>query len=396
MLITEEVFEAFLRCETKSYLYSKGALGTNTEFSDWRRHVREKFKQRGWERLRSTVRDDEWYVGTLPPRALQNCRYRVIIDCTVALPELHSRLHALERSSSSRSKFGHPYTPIRFIPSEKVTTVDKLLLAFDAVALSRISHEIPQVGKIIHGSQYATATVPLAGLLDKVRPLLDSVSAQTGKATPPPLVLNRHCAECEFQSRCRQIAMEKDDLSLLSTICDKERRKYNANGIFTVTQLSYTFRPRRRSSPALPKHQPALRALAIRKNQIHVLGTPALNLSGTPVYIDVEGDQDRSFYYLIGLRIGSGASAVQHSFWANDRADERAIWADCLHVLGAINNPQLVHYGNYETQFLKRMTSRYPGIGDSTFLNQLISSAVNLLSVIYGQVYFPTYSNSLK
>ncbi len=30
------------------------------------------------------------------------------------------------------------------------------------------------------------------------------------------------------------------------------------------------------------------------------------------------------------------------------------------------------------------------------FLNQLASSAVNLLSVIYGHVFFPTYSNSLK
>jgi len=396
MLVTEKVFEAFLRCETKSYLYSKGALGTNTEFSDWQRHVREQFKQAGWERLRSTVRDDEWCVGTPPRQALQNCRYRVIIDYTVALPELHSRLHALERSSSSRSKFENPYIPIRFIPSEKLAPVDKLLLAFDAVALSRTSHKIPRVGKIIHGGKCLTATVPLAGLLDKVRPLLASISTQTGKDMPPPLVLNKHCAECEFQSRCRQIAVEKDDLSLLSTIGDKERRKNNANGIFTVTQLSYTFRPRRRSSPAPPKHQPALRALAIRKNQIHVLGTPALNLSGTSVYIDVEGDQDRSFYYLIGLRIGSGGSAVQHSFWANDRADERGIWADCLYILGAINNPQLIHYGSYEKQFLKRMTSRYPGIGDAMFLNQLASSAVNLLSVIYGHVYFPTYSNSLK
>ncbi len=169
-------------------------------------------------------------VGIPPRQALQNCRHRVIIDYTVALPELHPRLHALERSPSSRSKFENPYIPIRFIPSEKVIPVDKLLLAFDAVALSRTSHEIPRAGKIIHGGQYATATVPLAGLLDKVRLLLDRVSAQTGKATPPP------------------------------TIGDKERSKNNANGIFTVTQLSYTFRPRRRSFPALPKHQPALRA----------------------------------------------------------------------------------------------------------------------------------------
>jgi hypothetical protein len=70
--------------------------------------------------------------------------------------------------------------------------------------------------------------------------------------------------------------MQKDDLSLLSTLTEKERKKQNARGIFTVTQLSYTFRSPRRSPRTLPKHQPALKALAIRKNQIHILGTPAV------------------------------------------------------------------------------------------------------------------------
>lgn len=36
----------------------------------------------------------------------------------------------------------------------------------------------------------------------------------------PDLVLNRHCAECEFQSRCRKLAVEKDDLSLLAGMSD--------------------------------------------------------------------------------------------------------------------------------------------------------------------------------
>jgi len=114
------------------------------------------------------------------------------------------------------------------------------------------------------------------------------------------------------------------------------------------------------------------------------------------VYIDVEGDPDRDFYYLVGLRIGSGDSVVRHSFWANDLADERGMWEDCLRVLRKIENLRLIHYGSYETQFLKRMRTRYPNIEGSSFLGHLISSALNLLSVIYAHVYFPTYSNGLK
>jgi predicted RecB family nuclease len=45
---------------------------------------------------------------------------------------------------------------------------------------------------------------------------------------------------------------------------------------------------------------------------------------------------------------------------------------------------------------LKRMRTRYPDIESPSFLGYLFSSALNLLSVIYAHVYFPTYSNGLK
>ena len=33
--------------------------------------------------------------------------------------------------------------------------------------------------------------------------------------------------------------------------------------------------------------------------------------------MDVEGLPDHDFYYLIGLRVGNGESAVQDTMWAN-------------------------------------------------------------------------------
>src|ERR1035437_4811476 len=212
MLITEETFEAFLKCETKSHLYFQRAVGVQSEFSEWQRNLRQKFKETGWERLRSTVREDQWYVGTPALQSLEDRRYRFIIDYTVALPEIHSRLHALELMRSARDRF---YIPLRFVPSEKLSIYDRLLLAFDAFALSQTCGKTPHVGRIIHASQYATVTVPLAGLLDKVRLVLGNMAAQQASTTAPPLVLNKHCAEGEFRSRCRQTAIEKDDLSLL-------------------------------------------------------------------------------------------------------------------------------------------------------------------------------------
>ncbi len=90
-------------------------------------------------------------------------------------------------------------------------------------------------------------------------------------------------------------------------------------------------------------------------------------------------------------------SFIQHSFWANGITDEKEIWISFIETLAKIENPQLIHYGRYETVFLKRMKVRYGGAVESpTFFDHLVEKSVNLLSVIYAQIYFPTYSNGLK
>jgi predicted RecB family nuclease len=273
-------------------------------------------------------------------------------------------------------------------------------LAFDALAIRHVTGRLPRSGKLVHGSQFRTVTVPLAKPLAIVESALTKVRTQQASRAAPPLVLNKHCPECEFRSRCREVAVEKDDLSLLANMTAKERQKLNGKGIFTVTQLSYTFRPRRRQAfggSNAARHESALKALAIRKDRTHVVGAPDFNLSEGTVYLDVEGVPDIGFYYLIGLRHRGIDGDVQHSFWADTLSDEHEIWASCLRTLKLIDGPRLVHYGSYETVFLKRMQERYESLPeDKAFLDRLIASAVNILSLTYAQIYFPTYSNGLK
>jgi predicted RecB family nuclease len=206
--------------------------------------------------------------------------------------------------------------------------------------------------------------------------------------------------------------MERDDLSLLSAMADKERAKWNAKGISTITQLSYGYRPRRRkrtrpdadrsAKPArraapVVKNDHQLKALAIKKNQIHIVGAPSLRFDGTPIFLDVEGMSDRDFYYLIGLRYECGCEQVERSFWADGLDDERVIWESCLRELKAIPNVQIVTYGAYERRFLRHMKERYVSATDEMqFVDHLIETAVNLVGCIYGKIYFPTFSNSLK
>ena len=105
---------------------------------------------------------------------------------------------------------------------------------------------------------------------------------------------------------------------------------------------------------------------------------------------------DRGFYYLIGVRITNGESVVQHSLWADTVEDEGKIWRELLSILETVEKPVLVHYGSYETEFLKRMSERYGGPTQEISDNSKDQKVINLLSVLSEQVYFPTHSNSLK
>jgi predicted RecB family nuclease len=310
-----------------------------------------------------------------------------------------TRLHAAERVFSEGNGKAAQFIPIRFIFANKLGNDDRLLLAFDAFVFSAALGREIALGKIVYGDNHATLKVKASTLAGEVRKRLAKITALLSSPTPPDLVLNRHCSACEFQARCRREAIEKDDLCLLAGMSEKDRKKLRSKGIFTVTQLSYTFRPRRRPKrlrDKKEKYHHSLKALAIREKKIHIVGTPELKIEGTPVYLDVEGLPDRDFYYLIGVRIGNGESAIQRSLWADTVEDEGRIWREFLGIIETVGKPVLIHYGSYETTFLRRMCERHGEPVDDSVAAGGVASPVNLLSVIFAQVYFPAFSNGLK
>ena len=105
----------------------------------------------------------------------------------------------------------------------------------------------------------------------------------------------------------------------------------------------------------------------------------------------------RDFFYLIGLRYQKHGKTVERSFWADEPEDELSIWHQFLRALGEIDNPRLIHYGAYESRFLKLMRERWQAADDGgALIERIADGSTNLISSIYGKIYFPTYSNSLK
>jgi predicted RecB family nuclease len=395
--ITPNLLEAYRMCPTKCWLRSAGEQITDRTGAQYTLAEDESYRAVAIDLMFSGT-DEIECMRSPDADSLKAGTWRVATDVLAQTPHLESRLHAVE--SLPLEGRGDParLIAIRFVAANKLTKDARLLLGFDALVLSLILGRDVSHGKIIHGDNHATVNVNTQALVVGVQKHIETITALLSNPSAPDLVLIPHCAECEFQARCRKTATENDDLSLLSGMTEKERRKLHDKGVFTVTQLSYTFRPRRRPRRlrARPeKYRHTLRALAIRQKKVHILGNPELRIEGTPVYIDIEGIPDRDFYYLVGLRFGSGDSVAQYNFWADGVEGERKIWTEVLDILTKIENPVLIHYGSYETVYLRRMSDRY-GLSLVPAVVSALSNPVNLLSVIFAQVYFPTLSNGLK
>jgi hypothetical protein len=214
----------------------------------------------------------------------------------------------------------------------------------------------------------------------------------------PTLILNEHCQHCPFQKRCHTQAIEEDNLSLLRGMPRTEIMRLKRRGIFTVHQLSYTFRPRRpkkrAKNPAHP-HYFALQARAIRENKVFVHGSLELAIQKTRVYMDFEGTPDNQSYYLVGLVVCQEHATTEMSFWSDCDKDEIENFITMLNWLKQYAQFSFVHYGSYEIRALKRMKNRLPAEYASQ-IDCIIKQSINMLSPIFLHIYFPTFSNSLK
>jgi len=410
--ITASEFAAYLKCPMKGHLLGAGEPAPRAFFTEIEAQISSTYKAALVKQTSSVVSAGELLRWDQLPRERDNKAISRHIDCDTVMYDLELAPRHPKSLTSQTPLASASYLPVLLSPWEKLSPSDSLVVCFGALALSQATGILPSAGLLIYGASPRRRNVKIGDHLTQTRQIIEAIRALRRERLPPPLILNRHCAICDFQQRCRDLAIERDELSLLSSLTVKERTKYAAQGVVTIAQLSYGYRPRRRkrtrpdaersartaksAKPAF-KNDHKLRALAIKKRQIHVVSSTPMKLDGIPVFLDVEGTSDSDFYYLVGLRYESGSKWVERSFWADDPDHERLMWQNCLQALKAVGEAQTISYGAYETRFLKRMRERYKlPAGDMEIVDRIIATSVNLVSYIYGKIYFPTYSNGLK
>src|SRR5260370_5066792 len=237
--------QASLQCETKSYLDFRGGSGSADEYSilSARLDARHRANAFQWLAAQSTTAGVRHYNGS----RLENLAtgHAMILDAVGGADGLETHFHGLQRVPGDSRLSPYSYRPIRVYRHLQPSSAVRLLLAFDALVLGHLQGLSPDDGVLICGPAFSRIRVRLQTYRESLSSVLTRLRRQIASDNEPLLTLNRHCDLCEFKQPCRVNAVAADNLTLLKGMTAKEMARHNSKGIFTVNQLSYTFRARR-------------------------------------------------------------------------------------------------------------------------------------------------------
>lgn len=390
MKVTRRVIEGYIACKYKGYLLISGKSGQLHDLEIVRTELQEAYGPQATAALVAKCRKSS-------PATTPDLRsgHELILGPTLEDDQTAFAFDALRRLDGESALGPFHYGPVLFWHRDSVTAAETRLLAAGGLILARHQGVQPKTGTLVCGSSCTVRTVKLTNHYRAVQNLLDSALAMASDSAAPTLRLNDHCGVCEFRDDCRRQALESDDLSLLGKITDKQINDYRQKGLFTVTALSYTFRARR-GKLVHPKCRPRslpLHALAIRQQRILVVGKPTFPTADVRIYFDAEGDPERKFNYLLGLLIVKDGKEELISLWADDPSQQINLFNQFLEIVGRYPKYTLFHYGTYESALLRQMRAV---VRNKRAVGAVMAASVNILAPLFSDVYFPTFSNSLK
>jgi predicted RecB family nuclease len=404
MQITENLFLAYCQCPYKAFLKSRGEVGQFVDYEVIQKEADARFKDQAIERLLRRQTEDQVIKDPASLQLAVKSGVTFIFGARVEASDVALRFDVLELQVGRDGDGRAVYVPVGFSHRNKLTREDSLLAAFHGIILAEaLGQPVPFV-KVVHGPGCSTSKIKLVGptgitrLVKDARQLLDRLRKQIESTSSPLMILNSHCPSCEFKARCRSESVNRDDLSLIRGMSEKEILAQRRRGINTVTQFACTFRPKSiglKSSKPLKRHLHALQALAVRDKKVYVVRAPEIPAKTTRVYLDVEGMPDREFYYFVGILAEKDGQCSAQSFWADDETEEQAIWVKLLDLLRVLGDCTIFHFGSYERVYIKKMLRKY-GSPDTPFPGTWDLALFNVLGAIRTNVYFPVYSNGLK
>jgi predicted RecB family nuclease len=384
MQITNEILLSFIHCPYKAYRKCKSEIG---EMSDYEKTFNElKYFQKLL--FSETLSSEKKLIKTQSIGNHFTFKDGTLLDPIFSNSNIEIILDGIEFIGKNKA------IPILITPFEKITRTDKLFVSLQAAHIQSEFHFQVESCKIVYSKNLKQTKFRLTSFSKAIKNNINELNKILTQSNHPIFYRNNHCKICEFQNCCLEKLKERDDLSLLTGLRPKEILQKNNRGIYSVRQLSYTFRPKK-NPHRKRKYIPELKALAIREGKTFIQEIPNIAISQNEIFLDIEGVPDRNFYYLIGVIIKTNDLEKTYSFWANNENEEEIIFIEFVTLLQSLNEYTIYHYGSYEIQALQRISKKIPQEYKTT-ITKIIENSFNLLNIFTHNIYPPTYSNSLK
>jgi hypothetical protein len=149
MIITKEVFKAYLECPRKAYLKKSALLYEPTKFGMWKNDLQNKQRQAGLDFLQKQTRGKRKKIP-MPTESVMDGSV-LHVNCSIRTEEVMSVIDAVEKTYSRGRLL--QLVPYRFQLQETVTQHDKMLLAYDGLCLQSVSRIPITVGKLVNGAK---------------------------------------------------------------------------------------------------------------------------------------------------------------------------------------------------------------------------------------------------
>jgi predicted RecB family nuclease len=395
--LTNQAVIAYLNCKYKAYLLTTDVASELSAYEAFLQNQDEKYIGAASSALLRL--DNKSSVAHNKPILVDDLKEgaTIIADVLIENESLALNLDGIKRVTGESSLGTFHYEPLLFASLDgPIDESLRILLSIGGFALEQMQHRRPSYGTVIHGAKYKSQRIDLSKAQAKAEKIVGDLNDVLTGITQPPLWLNEHCRVCRYQSHCKAEAERTDDLSLLRRMSEREIRLYKRKGITTVGQLSYTFRFRRRGKRVKARGRPhsfPLQALAIREQSVFVVSRPEIPKESTIIYVDMEGSPSGDFVYLIGLLIVESGKSRYQFFWAENEESEESLLRRFYEFVASVDSAHIFFYGSYEARAFKRLITLFRGGRANDLLTRC---STNVLSLIYANIYFPTYSNELK
>src|SRR6516165_10174906 len=159
MKITLDLFEAYLKCPTKCWLRANDEPFAGGTYPEWVKAQNDSYRASETRRSVSALPNNE-VVLSPDLKNFKAAKWRLAFNLAVQAQMdsyvLESELHSLERVPGEGLTKPTQFVPIRFVFTNKLSKDDKLLLAFDAFAVSKSLGREVRIGRIVHGDEQTT------------------------------------------------------------------------------------------------------------------------------------------------------------------------------------------------------------------------------------------------